>query len=65
MRACLQRFIWETGLSCRFLEWLRDLDEAVLKATTELKEQSRFGRLVIARHTLIRKALAQIDASRT
>jgi hypothetical protein len=42
-----------------------DLDEAVLKATIELQEQSRFGRLVMVRHTLIRKALAQIDASRT
>jgi hypothetical protein len=57
--------ICETDLSSRFVEWLRDLDEAVLKATTELQEQSRFGRLVIASHTLIRKALAQIDASRT
>lgn len=55
----------ETDLSCGFVEWLGDLDEAVLKATIELQEQSCFGRLVIVRHTLIRKALAQIDASRT
>jgi hypothetical protein len=57
--------ISKTELSCGFVEWLCDLDEVFLTATIELQEQSRFGRPVIVRHTPIRKALVQIDASRT